>query len=90
MTIEQANQYFAALPDGFASTEQMRAALSAPVQQVAFVGVAGTAGRPLWRRFCRPSCTRRASTPACITRAVNRWKSASASTVPQWTRACSA
>ena len=23
MTIEQANQYFAALPDGFASTEQL-------------------------------------------------------------------
>ncbi len=45
MTIEQANQYFAALPDGFASTEQLRAALSAPVQQVAFVGVAGTAGK---------------------------------------------
>jgi len=45
MTIEQANEYFAALPDGFASTEQMRAALSAPVQQVAFVGVAGTAGK---------------------------------------------
>lgn len=45
MTIEQANQYFASLPDGFASTEQMRAALTAPVQQVSFVGVAGTAGK---------------------------------------------
>ena len=30
MTIEQANQYFAALPDGFASTEQLRAAFTAP------------------------------------------------------------
>ena len=28
MTIEQANQYFAALPDGFASTEQLRAAFT--------------------------------------------------------------
>ena len=34
MTIEQANQYFAALPDGFASTEQLRAAFTAPVQKV--------------------------------------------------------
>ena len=41
MTIEQANQYFAALPDGFASTEQLRAAFTAPVQKVQFVGVAG-------------------------------------------------
>ena len=45
MTIEQANQYFAALPDGFASTEQLRAAFTAPVQKVQFVGVAGTAGK---------------------------------------------
>ena len=45
MTIEQANQYFAALPDGFASTEQLRAAFTAPVQKVQFVGVAGTAAR---------------------------------------------
>ena len=36
MTIEQANQYFAALPDGFASTEQLRAAFTAPVQKVAW------------------------------------------------------
>ena len=43
MTIEQANQYFAALPDGFASTEQLRTAFTAPVQKVQFVGVAGTA-----------------------------------------------
>lgn len=45
MTIEQANQYFAALPDGFASTEQLRTAFTAPVQKVQFVGVAGTAGK---------------------------------------------
>ena len=47
MTIEQANQYFAALPDGFASTEQLRAAFTAPVQKVQFVGVAGDPCRPV-------------------------------------------
>ena len=45
MTIEQANQYFAALPEGFASTEQLRAALPALAQKVQFVGIAGTAGK---------------------------------------------
>jgi hypothetical protein len=50
MTIEQANQYFAALPDGFASTEQLRAAFTAPVQKVQFVGVAGTAGKTVTAR----------------------------------------
>ena len=44
MTIEQANSYFEALPDGFASTDQLRAALPASAQKVQFVGVAGTAG----------------------------------------------
>ena len=29
MTIEQANQYFAALPEGFAPAEELRAALPA-------------------------------------------------------------
>ena len=51
MTIEQANQYFAALPDGFASTEQLRAAFTAPVQKVRFVGVAGTAGKTVTARL---------------------------------------
>ena len=37
MTIEQANQYFAALPEGFAPAEELRAALPAAVQQVAYV-----------------------------------------------------
>ena len=45
MTIQQANQYFAALPDGFADPEQLGALLPASVQQVQFVGVAGTAGK---------------------------------------------
>ena len=45
MTIEQANSYFAALPDGFAAPEQLRETLPASAQQVQFVGVAGTAGK---------------------------------------------
>ena len=45
MTIQQANQYFAALPDGFAAPAQLGALLPASVQQVQFVGVAGTAGK---------------------------------------------
>ena len=45
MTIQQANQYFAALPDGFADPAQLGALLPASVQQVQFVGVAGTAGK---------------------------------------------
>ena len=38
MTIQQANQYFAALPDGFAAPEQLQEILPASVQQVQFVG----------------------------------------------------
>ena len=45
MTIQQANQYFAALPDGFADPAQLGALLPVSVQQVQFVGVAGTAGK---------------------------------------------
>ena len=45
MTIQQANQYFAALPEGFATTQQLQQALPASAQKVQFVGVAGTAGK---------------------------------------------
>ena len=45
MTIEQANEYFSSLPEGFAPAEKLRAALTADVQKVQFVGVAGTAGK---------------------------------------------
>ena len=38
MTIQQANQYFAALPDGFADPAQLGALLPASVQRVQFVG----------------------------------------------------
>ena len=51
MTIEQANQYFAALPDGFASTEQLHTTFTASVQKVQFVGVAGTAGKTVVARL---------------------------------------
>ena len=45
MIIEQANEYFSSLPEGFAPAEELRAALTADVQKVQFVGVAGTAGK---------------------------------------------
>ena len=45
MTIDRANEYFAALPEGFAPAEELRAALPAAAQQVAYVGAAGTAGK---------------------------------------------
>ena len=45
MTIEQANEYFSSLPEGFAPAEELRAALTADVQKVQFVGVSGTAGK---------------------------------------------
>ncbi len=45
MTNESINQYFAALPDGFAPEEELRAALPVSVEQVTFVGVSGTAGK---------------------------------------------
>ena len=38
MTIEQANEYFSSLPEGFAPAEELRAALTADVQKVQFVG----------------------------------------------------
>ena len=33
MTIEQANEYFSSLPEGFAPAEELRAALTADVQK---------------------------------------------------------
>ena len=58
MTIQQANQYFAALPDGFADPAQLGALLPASVQQVQFVGVAGTAGKTaVARLLAATNCT---------------------------------
>ena len=45
MTIEQANAYFTALPEGFAPAEELQGALSAQAGRVDYVGVAGTAGK---------------------------------------------
>ena len=45
MTIEQANAYFASLPEGFAPARQLQEALSAQAGRVEYVGVAGTAGK---------------------------------------------
>ena len=45
MTIEQANAYFTALPEGFAPAEELQGALSAQAGRVNYVGVAGTAGK---------------------------------------------
>lgn len=43
MTIEQANAYFASLPEGFAPARQLQEALSAKAGRVDYLGVAGTA-----------------------------------------------
>ena len=45
MTMEQANAYFTALPEGFAPAEELQGALSAQAGRVNYVGVAGTAGK---------------------------------------------
>ena len=89
MTIEQANQYFAALPDGFAFTEQLRAAFTAPVAEGAVRG-RGRHGR---QDRDGPSAgghpaTHRESMPACTMPGAARCRSASASMMPRWTRAC--
>ena len=42
MTIEQANAYFASLPEGFAPARQLQEALSAKAGRVDYLGVAGT------------------------------------------------
>ncbi len=45
MTIQQANEYFASLPGGFAPADAVRAALGDAEHPVGYVGVAGTAGK---------------------------------------------
>ncbi len=88
MTIQQANSYFEALPDGFASTDQLRAAFTAPVQKVQFVGVAGTAGKTVTvARLLAAILRHRASMPACTMPGCRPLSGASASMMPRWTRA---
>lgn len=45
MTIQQANEYFAALSDGFAEAEAVRKAAGEAQAAVNYVGIAGTAGK---------------------------------------------
>lgn len=45
MTIQQANEYFAALPEGFAQAQEVRAAVGETADGVRYIGVAGTAGK---------------------------------------------
>ena len=54
MTIEQANAYFASLPEGFAPARQLQEALSAKAGRVDYLGVAGTAGKTTAAQGCRP------------------------------------
>ena len=82
MTIEQANEYFSSLPEGFAPAEELRAALTADVQKVQFVGVAGTAGKTAaaglqsWRLR-----------PAALVRQAASWQWWSCR-MPVWHRPC--
>ena len=46
MTIEQANAYFASLPEGFAPARQLQEALSAKAGRVDYLGVVRLAKRP--------------------------------------------
>lgn len=45
MTLTQANEYFGALPQGFARPQAVGAALESDAAQVDYIGVAGTAGK---------------------------------------------
>lgn len=45
MTITQANEFFAALPEGFAQPDEVKARLAPAAQAVEYIGVAGTAGK---------------------------------------------
>ena len=56
MTIEQANAYFASLPEGFAPARQLQEALSAKAGRVDYLGVAGGGAqgcRPRYRQLPR-------------------------------------
>ena len=72
MTIEQANAYFASLPEGFAPARQLQEALSAKAGRVDYLGVAGTAGKRLPRPHGGGAQGLPASLPAATTQAVSR------------------
>ena len=68
MTIEQANAYFASLPEGFAPARQLQEALSAKAGRVDYLGVAGTAGKTTAAALTAAVV----SLPAATTQAVSR------------------
>ena len=69
MTIEQANAYFASLPEGFAPARQLQEALSAKAGRVDYLGVAGTAGKTTAAAL---TAAVPVSLPAATTQAVSR------------------
>ena len=71
MTIEQANAYFASLPEGFAPARQLQEALSAKAGRVDYLGVAGTAGKTTAAALTRCSGLP-VLLPAVTTQAVSR------------------
>ena len=87
MTIEQANEYFSSLPEGFAPAEELRAALTADVQKVQFVGVAGTAGKTAAAGLLAAILREAAFHVASTAPAVSRCRPASPSAACQWTGA---
>lgn len=72
MTIEQANAYFASLPEGFAPARQLQEALSAKAGRVDYLGVAGTAGKTTAAALTAAVLRLPASLPAATTQAVSR------------------
>ena len=69
MTIEQANAYFASLPEGFAPARQLQEALSAKAGRGDYLGVAAKRPPPPSRRRCSGLPV---SLPAATTQAVSR------------------
>ena len=53
MTIEQANAYFASLPEGFAPARQLQEALSAKAGRVDYLGGGAQGCRPRYRQLPR-------------------------------------
>ncbi len=75
MTIEQANAYFSALPEGFAPARQLRSRPALPRQAAgAVLGVAGTAGQDDHRRpaaaILQAAGLSRASTMQAVSRSL--------------------
>ena len=72
MTIEQANAYFASLPEGFAPARQLQEALSAKAGRVDYLGVAVRLAKPPLLHSRRRCSGLPVSLPAATTQAVSR------------------